>query len=178
MNKHNELEAFLFIKGEPQLKKDVASALGVTLQEVNTLLSDLRERFEGHGVTLVESETECGLATSDTVAPFIEKIEKDERGGELSKASLETLAIILYKNGATRSEIDYIRGVNSSFILRNLYLRGLITKNDEKKGRGVTYTSTVDLLRFLGITSVSELPGYENVATLVTETLAEEEGTQ
>ncbi len=103
-------------------------------------------------------------------------MEKSERGGELSKASLETLAIIVYKNGVTRSEIDYIRGVNSSFILRNLYLRGLISKSEgEKKGRGAKYIPTVDLIRFLGITELTELPGYTDIVSTITGTLEEEE---
>ncbi len=175
MNKIDQLEAFLFIKGEPQLKKDIALAIDAGADELSELLHTLKEKYRSGGITVIETDTECGLATSGTVAPFIEAIEKDERGGELSKASLETLAIILYKNGATRNEIDYIRGVNSSFILRNLYLRGLITKSDEKKTRGVTYTSTVDLMRFLGIASPNELPGYDNVATLISESVEEKE---
>jgi segregation and condensation protein B len=175
MNKIDQLEAFLFIKGEPQLKKDICSIIDVSFDELTEYFEQLKQKYTQGGICIIETETEYGFATSAIVAPFIEKVEKDERGGELSKASLETLAIILYKQGATRNEIDYIRGVNSSFILRNLYLRGLITKSDEKKTRGVKYTGTVDLLRFLGVTSASELPGYTQIETLLSDSVDEKE---
>jgi segregation and condensation protein B len=176
MNMHNKLEAYLFIKGESQAKKDLEGALGVTTDELKELLGVLKEKYSGSGLAIIETETECALVTSDNVSEFIEEIEKGERGGELSKASLETLAIILYKNGATRSEIDYIRGVNSSFILRNLYLRGLVTKSEQdKKSRGATYVPTTDLVRFLGITEVGELPGYESILSKINETIDESE---
>ncbi len=174
MNMHNKLEAYLFIKGEAQLKKDVESVLHVTSEELQELLGTLKEKYTNSGLALVETEIECALVTSESVSEFIEEIEKGERGGELSKASLETLAIILYKNGATRSEIDYIRGVNSSFILRNLYLRGLVTKSEQdKKSRGATYVPTTDLVRFLGITDIQELPGYQDILKTISGAIEE-----
>lgn len=159
MNKTKELEAYLFIKGEPQLKKDVEKVLDCTAQELEMYIADLKAQYTDRGITVVESESEITLATTPDVSVFIDKVEKEERGGELSKASLETLSIILYKEGVTRSEIDYIRGVNSSFILRNLYLRGLIAKKDGQS-RSPMYIPTVSLLSFLGITHTHELPEY------------------
>ncbi len=176
MNTQNNLEAFLFIKGESQLKKDIESVLNISGTELSELIQKLKEKYTGSGLTVIETETECALVTSEDVSSFIEEIEKGERGGELSKASLETLAIILYKNGATRSEIDYIRGVNSSFILRNLYLRGLITKSDgEKKSRGARYVPTAELVRFLGITDLTELPGYQDIVSSINQAVDETE---
>lgn len=170
MNKTKELEAYLFIKGEPQLKKDIEKILDCTDQELEAYITELKSQYSDRGITVVESATEITLATTSDVAVFIEKVEKEERGGELSKASLETLSIVLYKDGVTRSEIDYIRGVNSSFILRNLYLRGLIAKKDNSS-RSPVYIPTVSLLSFLGITHNSELPEYETFNQKLTESV-------
>lgn len=170
MNKTKELEAYLFIKGEPQLKKDIEKILDCTDRELETYIAELKEQYKDRGITIVESVTEISLTTAPEVALFVEKIEKEERGGELSKASLETLSIVLYKDGVTRSEIDYIRGVNSSFILRNLYLRGLIAKKDGS-ARSPVYVPTVSLLSFLGITHGSELPEYDTFSQKITESV-------
>lgn len=95
---------------------------------------------------------------------MLEQIKKEELNKDLSKASLETLSIILYKNGAPRSLIDYIRGVNSNFILRALSIRGLVEKvNDPKDNRRYIYKPTFELLSYMGVTSIEELPDYENV---------------
>ena len=82
----------------------------------------------------------------------------------MSKASLETLSIVLYKNGVTRALIDYIRGVNSSFTLRALLIRGLIEKiPDPKDNRRYIYKPTFDLLSFMGINKIEELPDYDTI---------------
>ena len=91
-------------------------------------------------------------------------MQKEELNKELSKASLETLSIILYKNGVSRAEIDYIRGVNSSFTLRALSVRGLIEKTiDTKDNRRYIYKPSFDTLSFMGIKSAEELPDYREV---------------
>jgi len=83
---------------------------------------------------------------------------------ELSKASLETLSIILYKSGIGRSEIDYIRGVNSSFILRALSVRGLVERNaDPKDNRRYIYKPSFELMSYMGIKSLQELPDWQEV---------------
>ena len=95
------------------------------------------------------------------LSSLIEDLQKEELNKDLSKASLETLSIILYKNGANRAEIDYIRGVNSSFTLRALSIRGLVEKTiDPKDSRRYIYKSSFELLSFMGVKSVEELPDY------------------
>ena len=89
---------------------------------------------------------------------------KEELNRDLSKASLETLSIVLYKNGVSRSEIDYIRGVNSSFTLRALSVRGLVERIlDPKDNRRYLYRPSFELFSFMGIKSVQELPEYGEV---------------
>ena len=95
----------------------------------------------------------------------------------LKKASLETLSIILYKNTASRAEIDYIRGVNSSFILRNLLVRGLI-EIEAKRGedRNYVYKPSLNLLEHLGVKSLEELPDFASVSAKLKDFLNAEKG--
>ncbi len=84
-----------------------------------------------------------------------------------------TLSIILYKNGAARSEIDYIRGVNSSFILRNLLIRGLVEKDTDKKdSRRIIYKPTLETISYLGIGKIDELPEYATLSRTLEEEMS------
>ena len=160
----NGIEAILFFKGEPMSRKKLAEFLGVGQTEINEGLEKLKENLRGRGIVLQEKENDVTLGTTPELSTLIEKLQKEELNKELSKASLETLSIILYKNGVSRSLIDYIRGVNSSFTLRALSERGLIEKNvDPEDNRRYIYHPTFELLSFMGIKSVQELPDYELV---------------
>ncbi len=104
------------------------------------------------------------LGTAPELSELIENLQKEELNKDLSKAALETLSIVLYKNGVSRAEIDYIRGVNSSFTLRALSVRGLIEKaSDAKDSRRFLYKPSFDLLSYMGVRSVQELPEYRQV---------------
>lgn len=161
MTLDQKIEGLLFFRGEPISMKKLAEFLGVKKDDVMEALKILEEKLADRGLTLVRKEDEVMLGTKSELGPMLEKIRKEELSKELSKASLETLSVILYKDGVARSEIDYIRGVNSSFILRNLLVRGLIEKiTHPTDSRRYIYKPTFDLLAHLGISSVSELPGY------------------
>lgn len=164
-----KIEALLFFKGEPVAIKKIAEILEVSIEEVVAALDTLSAKKDGTGLTIVRTENEVTLGTNKEASIFLEKLRKDEITKELSKATLETLSIILYKNGpdkngVTRNEIDYIRGVNSSFILRNLLIRGLIDKKvDATDSRRFIYTPTIDLLEFMGVSDITMLPRYSEV---------------
>ena len=101
---------------------------------------------------------------------MIENLQKEELNKELSKASLETLSILLYKNGTTRAEIDYIRGVNSSFILRALSVRGLVEKTvDPNDNRRFVYKPSLNLLSFMGVKSIEEMPEFNDINKTIEE---------
>jgi segregation and condensation protein B len=91
-------------------------------------------------------------------------MRKNELKQDIGKAGAETLAIILYQEPITRSAIDRIRGVNSSFILRNLQIRGLIERVPNPAGNGNAFACTPSLLAHLGLTSKSQLPDFARVA--------------
>jgi len=161
-----QIESILFWKAEPVKISDLAKILEISVEQVTEAAASLNSSLENRGIQLLNNNNELSLITSAENGPLIEKLLKEELNKELSKAALETLSIILYKGPMKRSEIDYIRGVNSQFIIRNLMIRGLVDKeqnpNDE---RGFFYKASSDLLNFMGIKSVTEMPEYEKVRT-------------
>lgn len=159
-----KIESILFYKNEPVALKDLVEWLEVSEEEIRRGLDMLRQNLSHRGILLLENKEEYSLVTHPDSAPLIEKIVKDELSKDLSQASLETLAIVAYKSPVTRKEIEYIRGVNAGFSIRNLLLRGLIEKIPSKLDERIyLYTPTSDALKYLGITSVQELPEYEAI---------------
>src|ERR1035437_2960961 len=164
MNLEQQIEAILFFKGEPVSRKKLADVLKVGQTEINEGVEKLKENLKNRGVVLMEKDNEIALGTAPELSKLIEDLQKEELNKDLSKASLETLSIVLYRNGATRAEIDYIRGVSSSFTLRALSVRGLVEKiTDPKDNRRYLYKPSFETLSFMGVKSVEELPEYAEV---------------
>ena len=108
------------------------------------------------------TEKEVQLVAAPELDELIESLRRDELNRDIGKAGAETLAIILYREPISRAEIDLIRGVNSTFILRNLMVRGLVSREvcpDES--RSYRYSITPALLAHLGITKKTDLPDWE-----------------
>ncbi len=177
MNLETKIEAILFWKGESISTKKLGDILKVSESEISEAILKLKENLTNRGIVLLEKEGEIMLGTAPELSELIENLQKEELNKDLSKASLETLSIVLYKNGASRSEIDYIRGVNSSFTLRALSIRGLVEKTtDQKDNRRFIYKPSFELLSFMGVKSVEELPDYNEVSNsinIVTKSLEE-----
>ncbi len=160
----SQIEAVLFYKAEPLSVKRIGQIFKKDDDEVKKALIELSHDLEGRGLTLVQWEDEYTLGTSKEVSGIIENLTKEELVKDLGKAGLETLSIILYQGPLSRSEIDYIRGVNSQFILRNLLIRGLIDKVENPKDqRSFLYKPTLELISYLGLSKITDLPDYENV---------------
>jgi len=159
-----KIESILFYKNEPVALGDLSLWLETPESEVLEGLQALSRSLGGRGIVLLENRRQYSLVTSTDSSPLIQKIVKEELSKDLSGASLETLAVILYKSPVTRKEIEYIRGVNVSFSLRNLLLRGLIEKVSSKLDERIyLYTPSLDALKYLGITKVEDLPGYSEI---------------
>lgn len=159
-----QIEGILFFKGEPISIGALSKLLSVNEDEITQAIDILNTRLTDRGLTLVWKDDEVVLAVRKELSNILEDLRKDELQKELTKASLETLSITLYKNGATRGEIDYIRGVNSSFILRNLQIRGLVERvTDPNDSRRYVYKPTFETLQYLGIEHISDLPDFEKV---------------
>ncbi|MDP1625064.1 MAG: SMC-Scp complex subunit ScpB [bacterium] len=176
MNLDAKLEALLFWKGEPMSKKKAEATLSCTREELEMALTALDANFVTRGIRVMREGDDIELRTAPEASEMIEKLTKDELMRDLGKAGLETLAIILYQGPVRRADIDYIRGVNSSFILRNLLVRGLVERVTEKdtskdgvsgqgSGRGFSYKPTMELLAHLGVAKVEDLPDFAKVKT-------------
>jgi segregation and condensation protein B len=157
------IEGLLFYRGTPLKKVGLCKEFAVDEAGLSAAISALRTRLEAGALRLVETDNEIQLVTAPTLAPFIEQIRKADLKKDIGKAGAETLAIILYRKSATRSEIDHIRGVNSSFILRNLMTRGLIEREPAAKGSGYTFSITPALLSHLGVTRSEELTDFARI---------------
>ncbi|MDR3558067.1 MAG: SMC-Scp complex subunit ScpB [Candidatus Pacebacteria bacterium] len=169
MNLNAKIEAILFWKAEPVSIKKLASLLStddakISEDEVKAALIELEKNLVGRGVTLVQTDEDVMLGTAKELSPLIEQLTKDELSRDLGKAGLETLSIVLYQGPISRADIDYIRGVNSQFILRALLIRGLVERvENPADARSYLYKTTLDLLSHLGISKVTDLPEYEAV---------------
>ncbi len=158
------IESLLFVSGDPIAIARLSDILEISEAEVGKAVDVLEASYreENRGLTLIGKDGSLLLATRPDHAPFVERFVKSEREGTLSKPALETLSIICYRGPIGRADIEAIRGVNSSVILRNLLLRGLIDRRgNPDDARGYLYSTSFALLEALGISSASELPEYE-----------------
>ncbi len=160
------LEALLFVYGDSLSYKKAAEVLGVTKEEIEKVTTELRTALDarGSGLTVMVHEDTIQLVTKSEHAGLLQQVLKAELSESLTPASLETLAIITYAGPIARAEIDYIRGVNSSYTVRALALRGLIEREaDPNRGNSYIYIPSADLIRHLGVSQVAELPDYERL---------------
>lgn len=163
------LEAVLFAAGEPVTKKRLGELLGVPADMLDAGVRELAALLDGRGLALIDNGSELELRTAPDAAELVKKLRESELSRDLGKASLEALAIILYQDGATRSDIDWVRGVNSSAAIRSLMMRGLIERVDDPGDRRrARYRATMDALGHLGLSSATALPRYEEFASTLT----------
>ena len=164
LNLSAQIEALLFWKAEPISIKKISTILKKEEGDIKAAITELEGSLRGRGLTIVQAEDEVTLGTAKEVSHLIETLTKDELTKDLGKAGLETLSIILYQGPLSRAEIDYIRGVNSQFILRNLLVRGLIEKIENPQDqRSFLYKPTLELMSYLGVSKISDIPDYEAV---------------
>jgi segregation and condensation protein B len=153
------IEALLFYKSAPQNKQKLIKQFAVTEEEFTAALATLKERLSAGATRLLETADQIELVTAPTLSEFINSLRKQSLTGDIGKAGAETLAIILYREPISRVEIDRIRGVNSSFIIRNLLMRDLITR-ESITGQGFQFRISPNLLQHLGVTDKRALPQY------------------
>ncbi len=165
-----KLEALLFIYGEPIEIKKLGKILGIKEEEVKAGLMALEEELKRteRGLALVQDKGRIQLVTKPEFSKLLEDLTKEEFTEDLTPAALETLSIVSYAGPISRADLEYIRGVNSSFILRALLMRGLIEREvDSKRANAFVYTASFDLLKKLGLSKNSELPEYQKYKDLV-----------
>ncbi|MBM4386618.1 MAG: SMC-Scp complex subunit ScpB [Deltaproteobacteria bacterium] len=166
------IEAVLFSYGAPIAVRRIAGIMELSEDATRQLLEKLREDLEreGRGIRMLRAGEEVELGSWPEATPWVQKLFKEDFKEELTPASLETLAIVAYRAPISRAEIDFIRGVNSSFILRSLLIRGLITRDPDPHRHNVfLYKPSFDLLKLLGVTAQEELPDHETLSKKISE---------
>lgn len=171
------VEALLFIEGEPVTRKKIVGVLHSTEEAVQAALLELGRdlKRQERGLALLVAGDKVQLITKPEFGGIMAQFIKDELSEDLTPAALEALSLILYLGPIQRSRLDYLRGVNSSFIVRSLMLRGLVERipNPEKLSFFL-YQATAEALRHLGVASVKDLPEYAKFAELTEESFGQE----
>lgn len=162
------IESILFVKGNPVSIIQLAKNIKVNKQEIEKIVVDIVKDYAQNkrGLTIIEKDAKIQMVTNPDNADYIEKIMKKDLQNSLSKTALEALSIVAYRGPVSRPEIDAIRGVNSSFILRNLLMRGLIIKKTKSTNqRSYLYEISFEFLKKIGVNNIKKLPDYEKLST-------------
>jgi segregation and condensation protein B len=154
------LEALLFVADEPQPLGALARAAGVSEAAARRALAQLAADYEARGLRLIEDGQKYQLGAAPEFAPYIEALLGAGPAQRLSRAALETLTIIAYRQPCTRAEVEAIRGVNSDRHVAILEQRGLIEQvgTGDGPGRPKLYRTTIRFLEHFGINSPKDLP--------------------
>lgn len=163
----SQIESILFVASKPLNAKQIAKATKKNETEVEETLKTLQMKYNGDesGIHILSVNNQYQMGTNPVNSEAVDLFMKDEVSGELTKAQLETLTVVAYRGPITRPELEQIRGVNCSVILRNLMMRGLVDESDNKEKILPVYSLTVEALRHLGINLVTELPDYDTLHT-------------
>jgi segregation and condensation protein B len=156
------LEAILFAAARPMTARQMGAVLQVSESEIVGALDELIDDSEGRGVVVVRAGEVYELATHPLVTADVQAVQEVSLG-ELTRPGLETLTVIAYRGPIRQREIEAIRGVNCTLVLRNLAMRNLVSF--EGVGEGVKYGLTTEALRLFGLQSVKDLPEYDQLHT-------------
>jgi segregation and condensation protein B len=173
------IEALLFVAERPLSRREIGQLVGTDRETVDALLGDLEVSLASRGIRLVAAGEQVALATAPEAGRLIARYVGAEPA-RLSPASLETLAIVAYRQPVTRAVVDRIRGVDSDYSLRSLLHRRLIVElgRSDAPGRPILYGTGIEFLERFGLVSLDELPSLEAEAAgrLVDLTTAAEGG--
>ena len=158
------IESLVFMAGKSISIKKLAQMTESQEVEVENVLAELKKKYQGSGLDLLTRGDAVQMVSASCNAQYTRKLLTEELEEDLSKAALETLAIIAYRGPISRHKIEEIRGVNSVYSLRNLLIRGLVDRQkSEKDSRFWEYRVSFDFLRHLGVKDIKELPEYEEL---------------
>lgn len=166
MNIKSQIESLLFISAKAMSVKNLSELIKVSVKEIEKAGDELIEEYKNgqKGIQIIKNAGNFQMVSSPENTALIKEYIKDETTGELSRPSLETLTIIAYRSPISKIDIDRIRGVNCSLILRNLLLRGLIEAKTDKIKNDIYYSVTFDFVRFLGLNDVKDLPDFARLS--------------
>lgn len=178
-----QIEAILFASSKPTSVRKLKNALDVSEEILLEAIEDIASRFntDDSGIHLLQHDGKVQFVTAPSQGEMLSVYFKQDMSGELTRPSLETLTIIAYRGPITKPELEQIRGVNCSLILRNLLIRGLITEREDRERLQPVYQVSAEFVRHLGLHGVEELPEYaslhenEKITQLVEELSQEDE---
>lgn len=175
------IEAILFAAGHPVEYERLSLVLGLSKTDVRSIVEAMSEEYNAkdskRGLLLLTYPDSCQLATKEDFLPYIREALGIKRGGNLSASTLEALAVVAYNQPVTRSFVDAVRGVDSSYAMTSLIDKGLIESLSrlDAPGRPMLYTTTEKFLRVFGLSSLDELPETELTPAPASEAVAVEE---
>ena len=183
-NIESAIEAILYAAGYPVKYEKLAEVLGLDVRNTKTLVKHMSEEYNSEkskrGIALLAFDETCQFCTKEQYAPYIREALGIRRGGNLSASSMEVLAIVAYNQPVTRSFIDQVRGVDSSYAVNSLIDKALIEACGrlDAPGRPMLYATTEKFLRVFGLRSLTELPETEIMLPPKEDTpvLAEDDG--
>ncbi len=160
-----KIEALLFLSTKPMAFARLSKLLKIKSAELEVIVKEMAERMnlEERGIHLIVSQDSITLATNPSLSQELSELTKYDMESDLTRPQLETLTIIAYRAPVTKAEIEHIRGVNCSIILRNLLMRGLIEEQDDKTKLQNVYLLSSKMLRHLGIHNIEELPDFKEL---------------
>ncbi len=166
----SQVESIIFVIGKPINFKQLAKLCGRTKNEIEVVLEDLKSKYNNDesGIHLIMTDKEVHMVVNDKNSTIVEGLIKEEITNELTQPQLETLTIIAYRGPITKLELEQIRGVNCSLILRNLIIKGLVEVIEDKIIDNNRYKVTIKLMQHLGINNIEELPEYEKLSKIET----------
>ena len=168
-NLEGAIEAILYAAGYPVKYTKIAEVLGLDIDNTKTLIEHMAKDYNSEkskrGISLLTFDETCQFCTKEQYAPYIREALGIRRGGNLSASSMEVLAIVAYNQPLTRTFVDQVRGVDSSYAMNSLIDKGLIEACGrlDAPGRPMLYVTTEKFLRVFGINSLSELPATETL---------------
>ncbi|MEA2007239.1 MAG: SMC-Scp complex subunit ScpB [Patescibacteria group bacterium] len=165
-NNRSKVEAILFVAGDPVGVPKLAKFLKLSVFDLNNIIEELEEFYEQQysGLQVIYKKNTIQLVSRSEYGELVAKFLKKSFNEPLSKASLEVLSVIAYRGPVTRAQIEHIRGVNCSFTIRNLAIRGLVDRSDNSAdSRSYLYEASCDFIKSIGLKSLKDLPDYDNL---------------
>lgn len=162
-----KIESLLLYATKPMKRKALLKHTGSQISDLEKAVTVVKEKFNNtsSGIHLMDHDDALQFVTAPDQAVMIEKVFASEMTGELTKPALETLTIISYRGPINKPELELIRGVNCSLIIRNLMMRGLISESKSESEMMPVYRVAPEFLQFLGMTETKELPKFEELSS-------------
>lgn len=162
------IECLLFVSKEPVSVKTLAQILEIGAEDVLALVRELQQEYRDRGIQIQEIALGFQMCTRPEFAPYIEQLYKPQASYGLSRAALETLAIIAYKQPITRAEVEAIRGVKIDSSLGTLVEKNLVREVGRKEGPGrpMLFGTTQSFMKYFGLKDLADLPDPEEFVAL------------